>query len=468
MKEVVTGSDALGIWATLQQMAKVLGFHDLLSFFLVTVFLLCAVAFVITGAIFLVKKRRERLADLEKIVLDVQRPLDRRAHDEPSVAKTASVATKPVKKIVPATGLATPVSTSESKPALKPKIISEPKKPAQTLKEPKPSTEPAKIFEPLGVTDERQKPVVVPVPDAKTGLGAALKNTRGGFMEKLSQLFTRSADISDEDFEEIEAILFTADIGAKTAQKLLDGLRARVREQKISDKTFLRSVLKEEMRRILDSAEPKALSGAETPQVFMFVGVNGAGKTTSIGKLGAQLAKAGKKVLFGAGDTFRAAATEQLNIWGERVGAKVISGKENSDSASVLFEAIEKAKADQADYVLCDTAGRLHTKISLMDELKKVHRVVNKAQAGAPHEVFLVIDATMGQNAITQAREFAAATPLTGVVLSKLDGTAKGGVALGIVDELKVPIRYVGIGEQVADLRVFDAKLFVDALFDEA
>lgn len=299
------------------------------------------------------------------------------------------------------------------------------------------------------------------------GLGSALQNTRSGFMAKLSRLFSRSTEINDDDFEEMEAILFTADIGAKTAQKLLDGLRTRVREQKISGRPSMEAALKEEMRAIFKRAVPKGAAPNGSLSVYMFIGVNGAGKTTSIGKLGAQLAGSGKKVFFGAGDTFRAAAVKQLVIWGERAGIPVVTGKENADSASVLFDAITEAKKAKADVVLCDTAGRLHTKMGLMDELKKVHRVMSKAENGAPHEVFLVIDATMGQNAIAQAREFAEATPLTGVVLSKLDGTAKGGVALGIVDELEVPIRFVGIGEQALDLKPFDADEFVDALFCE-
>lgn len=325
------------------------------------------------------------------------------------------------------------------------------------------------------IVEEKSHPVlpeVVSVPHLdeapKKALGTALRNTRGGFMAKLASLFSRGSTISDEDFEELEAILFTADIGAKTAQKLLDAVRARVKAAKLQDKSAIRQALKEEMRAVFDRAPSKeAFVPVAEPTVYMFVGVNGAGKTTSIGKLGAQMAASGKKVYFGAGDTFRAAAVMQLSIWGERSHIPVVTGKENADSAAVLFDAIAQAKAANADAIFCDTAGRLHTKVGLMDELKKVHRVLGKAQAGAPHEVFLVIDATMGQNAIAQAREFAEATPLTGVVLSKLDGTAKGGVALGIVDELGVPIRFVGVGEGRDDLRPFDADEFVEALFSE-
>ncbi len=409
-------------------------------------FLIGLVAFLAGATVVIMRKRRERLQELEKIVAEVQKQA------APEIQ--APVAKEPVPQVVPP-------KPREVELAPAPRTDSD-VKPQPVIAEELEETVKAKV-------SVVEKPVSAPaVPDGKAALGAALKNTRGGFMQKLARLFSRGQDVSDADFEEMEAILFTADIGAKTAQKLLDVMRDRSLQEKSANKDFLRTVLKEEMTKILESAQAVPVRETTSPQVLMFVGVNGAGKTTSIGKLGAQLANSGKKVLFGAGDTFRAAAVEQLSVWGQRVGAEVVSGKENSDSAAVLFEAIEKAKNSHADYVLCDTAGRLHTKTSLMDELKKVHRVVSKAQIGAPHQVFLVIDATMGQNALNQAREFAQATPLTGVVLSKLDGTAKGGVALGIVDELKVPIRYVGIGERVADLRDFDAKQFVDALFEEA
>lgn len=371
-----------------------------------------------------------------------------------------------------------PVSKSEPKPELKsvpkPEFKPEPKPKLEKIPESKlVAPAPGLKEEPVPTKVEILEESISPreskkeIPQAK-GLGAALLNTRSGFMAKLSRLFSRGqAEISDEDFEEMETILFTADIGAKTAQKLLDGLKKRVREEDLSGKAALEKALKEEMLAILKRAKTKNLAPTESLSVYMFVGVNGAGKTTSIGKLGAQMAESGKKVFFGAGDTFRAAAVKQLSIWGERAGITVVTGKENADSAAVLFDAITEAKKAHADVVLCDTAGRLHTKVGLMDELKKVHRVLAKAESGAPHEVFLVIDATMGQNAIAQAREFAEATPLTGVVLSKLDGTAKGGVALGIVDELEVPIRFVGVGEQLFDLKPFDADEFVNALFSE-
>ena len=211
--------------------------------------------------------------------------------------------------------------------------------------------------------------------------------------------------------------------------------------------------------------EPITQKDENSPTVVMFVGVNGVGKTTSIGKIASLLGKNQKKVVIGAGDTFRAAAAPQLAIWAERSGADIVTGKENSDPASVLFDAVKKGKEDNADFVLCDTAGRLHTKINLMEELKKANRVLAKALPGAPHETLLVIDANTGQNAIAQAKEFASYTPLTGLILTKLDGTAKGGVVIGIVNELKIPIRYIGLGEAAEDLKAFNAKEFVDTLF---
>jgi len=407
------------------QIIQALGFQDLSSFVVALVFLIVALAFIVSGALFLIKKRAERQKALLDVVHEVQKPL---------IQEKAKL---------------------EDKPAPRPTPRPEPK--LELRPEPKPEPEPRPTPEP------KPEPQV----DEKKALGAALKNTRGGFIEKIARLFSRGQEMSDADFESMEAILFTADIGAKTAQKLLDNLKVRLSGQKINDRAHIQDALKEEMRVILRSGQAAEPVVSEAPRVFMFVGVNGAGKTTSIAKLGAKLAAEGKSVIFGAGDTYRAAAVEQLSIWGDRAGISVVRGKEGADSASVLFEAISQGKREHADAVLCDTAGRLHTKIELMEELKKVHRVVNKAHAGAPHEVLLVIDATMGQNAIAQAREFALATPLTGVVLSKLDGTAKGGVALGIVDELKVPIKYIGIGEKASDLKEFDADKFVDALFEE-
>lgn len=484
MQNTESANTVVDTLSMVDRLVEFLGFHDLTSFVIAMIFILAAIAFVVSGAIFLVKKRRERLAELNKIVTEIQAEHKSLGVTEPERAfpkemlktatleeKISQVRAKPLvaEKIAPPPS---PKFEKVKRPVAPKTEIKPPEKiKVPAVAAPKPIEAKKAVVEPKGEIEPPALKIEVPEPKPmvveKKALGAALKNTRGGFMHRLARLFSSTHEISDEDFEAMEAILFSADIGVKTAQKLLDNVKARVAEQKSTDRAFLRQALKEEMRKIFASANPIAAHDAEAPKVVMFVGVNGAGKTTSIGKMGAQLKNQGKAVYFGAGDTFRAAAVKQLSLWGERVGAPVISGKENSDSASVLFDAIDQAKKAHADVVLCDTAGRLHTKSDLMDELKKVHRVVNKAHAGAPHEVFLVIDATMGQNAIMQAREFALATPLTGVVLSKLDGTAKGGVALGIVDELKVPIRFVGIGEQVDDLKEFDADQFIDALFDE-
>ncbi len=237
----------------------------------------------------------------------------------------------------------------------------------------------------------------------------------------------------------------------------------RLKNKELDDEEKVWAALRAEARKILGDAGRLKLKGK--PTVVMLVGVNGAGKTTTIGKLASKLKAQGKKVVLGAGDTFRAAAVQQLEVWGERESAQVVKGKEGADPSSVLFEAVNKAKEAGADVVLCDTAGRLHTKVNLMEELTKVHKTLGKALDGAPHETLLVLDATNGQNALQQAKMFQEAITLTGVVLTKLDGTAKGGVVLAIADELKLPVRYIGIGERPADLREFDPDEFIEALF---
>ena len=303
----------------------------------------------------------------------------------------------------------------------------------------------------------------------KKSLFQALSQTRSGFIGKITNVFSGKGSISEDTFEGLEAALFSADIGAQTADRLFDAVRTKMKNAELGAADKVATGLKEEIVEILSGVENKPLAlDTSTPAVVMVVGVNGAGKTTSIGKLTHQLQAEGKKVVLGAGDTFRAAAVEQLEIWGERNSVPVIKGKEGADPSSVLFDAVSTAKESQADIVLCDTAGRLHTKTNLMEELKKVHRVLGKAQEGAPHEVLLVLDATTGQNAIQQAKQFGNAVPLTGIVLTKLDGTAKGGVVIGIAEELKVPVRYIGVGESIEDLRPFDAAAFVDALFEES
>jgi fused signal recognition particle receptor len=290
-----------------------------------------------------------------------------------------------------------------------------------------------------------------------------LARTRGGFIGRLADLLRGKREIDPALLSQIEEILLGSDVGVKTSQLLIERLHERLANKELNDEEKVWAALRSEAQRILGDGGRMKLR--DKPTVVMMVGVNGSGKTTTIGKLASKLRAQGKKVLLGAGDTFRAAAVQQLAVWAEREGAEIVTGKEGADPAGVLFEAVQKAKDTNVDVVLCDTAGRLGTKVNLMEELSKVHRSIGKAMENAPHEVLLVLDATNGQNALAQAKQFQEKIPITGVVLTKLDGTAKGGVILAIADELKVPVRYIGIGERAADLREFDAAEFVEALF---
>ncbi len=303
--------------------------------------------------------------------------------------------------------------------------------------------------------------------EAGRTLAEGLARTRGGFMARLNAFVGASKQLDDAALAELEEILFSADIGVHTATALLESVRERLKRRELSDVGRVKAALREEIERILSQASGAhgGLPDAAPPQVVMVVGVNGTGKTTTIGKLAAKLRMAGKSVILGAGDTFRAAAGEQLDVWADRAHVPIVRGKDGSDPGAVLFDAVARARAEKMDVVLCDTAGRLHTKANLMDELKRLKRTLAKAHPGAPHEVLLVVDATTGQNAIQQARQFHDALGVTGFVLTKLDGTAKGGVIVGICDELKIPVRYIGIGEKVVDLKEFDPHAFVEALF---
>ncbi len=296
-------------------------------------------------------------------------------------------------------------------------------------------------------------------------LNAALKKTRDGLVGRIGKALAGKT-IDEGILDELEAVLFTSDVGARTAERLLEAVKSKLKAGELSDVAKVQAALKAEIVDILDgpSHGPANLDG-DGLRVVMIVGVNGAGKTTSIGKLTHRLKGQGKTVLLGAGDTFRAAATEQLEIWAERNECPIVKGAEGADPASVLYDAVTAAQSQNVDVVLCDTAGRLHTKVNLMEELSKVHRVLGKAQEGAPHEVWLVLDATVGQNAIQQAKQFSEAVPVTGIVLTKLDGTAKGGVVIGLCAEMNIPVRYIGVGEQLSDLRPFSAAGFADALF---
>ncbi|MFN3198086.1 MAG: signal recognition particle-docking protein FtsY [Bradymonadia bacterium] len=310
-------------------------------------------------------------------------------------------------------------------------------------------------------------PAEAPVEAAGKTLKEGLTRTREGFVGKLGKLFSRAKTLDDDLLGDIEEALFTADIGVKTSQRLVEIVHEELKGNALQDPQAVWSTLKGKIAEILKvDATPVDLDAAK-PFVIMVVGVNGAGKTTSIGKLARRFSDEGRSVMLAAGDTFRAAAVEQLQAWGERANVPVIRGEDGQDPASVAFDACKQANEAGADVLIVDTAGRLQAKKALMDELGKVHRVMNKAIPGAPHEVWLVLDSTNGQNAISQAREFTSVVDVTGIVLTKLDGTAKGGVVIGITDEMNLPVRYIGIGEKAEDLRPFDAAAFTEALLSE-
>ncbi len=300
--------------------------------------------------------------------------------------------------------------------------------------------------------------------DDVKALKKGLATTRGGFIARLAKIFGRKKEIDPEILDEMQEVLISADIGVKTSEKILERLKKRMEANELSDEDRVWEALREEARTIL-STRGRELSLKGKPAVMIVVGVNGVGKTTTIGKLASRYKDEGKKVILAAGDTFRAAAVLQLEMWGRRVGCDVMKGKERADPASVIFDAIKKAKDEGADIVIADTAGRLHTKTNLMEELKKVVRTAEKALERPVDEILLVLDSTTGQNAIQQAQLFKEAIQVSGLALTKLDGTAKGGVILGIADEHDLPVHFVGIGERVEDLREFDASTFVEALF---
>ncbi len=296
-------------------------------------------------------------------------------------------------------------------------------------------------------------------------LVTGLSKTQGQLVKRLDHVFRGRGEIDDALYEELETVLLTADVGIRATQRLLDAIKRRAERDELSNPEALRSLLQDEIRRVLSRGDSSLAEVEGEPTVILVVGVNGAGKTTTIGKLASRYREQGRRVLLGAGDTFRAAAIEQLEVWADRAKAEIVKNKEGSDPSAVIFDAIKAGQARGVDVVIADTAGRLHTKSDLMDELKKVTRVAGKAQPGAPHEVLLVLDATMGQNALAQARVFHEGCSLTGLILTKLDGTARGGVIIAICDELQLPVKFIGIGEKVEDLRPFDPDDFVRALF---
>lgn len=297
-------------------------------------------------------------------------------------------------------------------------------------------------------------------------LKEGLTKTRESFISKIENLVSLGKKIDEELYEELEELLIQADVGVNTAIELVEDLRKVVKERKVEDSAELKDILKELIANIMGDEEYK-LSLRNKPAIIVVVGVNGAGKTTTIGKLANNFKEEGKKVLLAAGDTFRAAAIDQLEIWGNRVGCEIIKHKEGADPAAVVFDSIQAARARQSDILIVDTAGRLHTKTNLMEELKKIFRVIQRELQDSPDEVLLVLDATTGQNAISQSKLFAQAAGVTGIVLTKLDGTAKGGVVIGIKSELNIPVKYIGVGEKIDDLKEFNPKDFVDALFED-
>jgi fused signal recognition particle receptor len=383
---------------------------------------------------------------------------------------------------------------SRKRPALKPEDVEaeqapaaeepkkEPEKAAVHAKAPaQPSAERAVEQPSLAPSHPQEAPISPALPVEKprapeqpakkrdvSALVPGLERTRSSWVKRLGQLFAGKRELDPALLEEIEKVLLTADIGVRTSQKLLAEIRESLDKKAIKDPSAVWSFLRKRCTEILTLDAPPTDFGTAKPFVLLIIGVNGSGKTTTIGKLASKLKSQGNSVLLAAGDTFRAAAAEQLEIWGTRVGAPVVRGKEGGDPSSVIFDGVKKARAEGLDIVIADTAGRLHTKSNLMEELQKVRRVTGKAMEGAPHETWLVIDSTNGQNAIAQAQEFTKGMAVSGIVLTKLDGTAKGGVILGIADQLRIPVRFIGVGERVEDLREFDAEDFVEALFGEA
>jgi fused signal recognition particle receptor len=393
--------------------------------------------FLLVGVAVLRKARRRRLEELRET-----REEELSARAEEAQLREGEAAAKAERE-------------EEPTPRL-PEVPSEPLEPAV----------PAAV--PPGV--EPGEPIVGEVPPkVDEALKAGLAKTKASFFGRLSEIFSRGPQVDPKTLDSLEEALLLADVGVQLSSRLVTELRGELKERRLTNAEEVQKALREQMLTALKQAngaghDPLALHG-DRPRVILFVGVNGVGKTTTIGKISQLLRERGLKVLLAAGDTFRAAAAEQLGIWAERTGCQIVRGAEGADPASVVFGAIEEGKKVGADVVLADTAGRLHTKTSLMDEIKKVKRSIGKARAGAPDEVWLVVDATTGQNALQQAREFNTALGLTGIILTKLDGTAKGGVVVAIADALKLPVRFVGVGEKAADLRPFDAHSFLAGLF---
>ena len=332
----------------------------------------------------------------------------------------------------------------------------------------KKKAQPAEAVTPAQVEEQK-----VQVEEQQKELNAGLERTKTGLFSKLARAVAGRSTVDADVLDDLEEVLITSDVGVETTVKIIERIEQRVARDKYMNTSELNGILREEIVNLMDEAHSTegnfGLDAKEgEPYVVMVVGVNGAGKTTTIGKLAAQLKKEGKKVWIGAADTFRAAAIDQLQVWADRAGATMIRQEMGSDPASVAFDTLQSAKANGADVVLIDTAGRLHNKIGLMNELTKIRNVMGKVIPDAPHEVMLVLDGSTGQNAFEQAKQFTQATQVTSLAITKLDGTAKGGVVIGISDQFHIPVRYIGIGEGVDQLRIFDRREFINALFGDA
>jgi len=394
------------------------------------------------------KKAEKPAAKAEKPKKEAEKPkkeAEKKPAEAPAKPAAKPAAEAPVEaKAAPEAAKPTAAAVEEAAPK---EPVVEPARPVRMVKQPAAPAEHKRDVEGLrkGLTKARDKE---------------------GFFGRLKALFTGSKELDPNIVEQIEEVLLTSDVGVKTTEALLADIKDALQKHELKDSERAWEVLRERATKILDIGGGGLILSAQ-PTVVMIVGVNGVGKTTTIGKLATKLKAEGRKVVLAAGDTFRAAAVQQLNVWGKRVDCEVVSGKDGANPGAVIFDAIQKAKEIGADIVLADTAGRLHTKTNLMDELTKVARTMNKAFDGAPHETLLVLDATNGQNALQQAAMFKDSIPLTGIVLTKLDGTAKGGVILGICAEHNIPVRYIGIGERAEDLRDFVADEFVEALLGQ-
>jgi fused signal recognition particle receptor len=434
----------------------------------------------LVGFLFVRAARRRRLREIEGVGEPPARELSSRRQarkleprEEPEEGQDDAAAAEG-EPATPPPQVAAPAARPKPAPApaREPERPAAPPREAQVLPFPKPKPAAPAPEAPV------EKPAPAPEVEAPAeperrkkkdvaALAPGLARTRStGFIAGLGALFKGRKELDPSIVGELEKVLLTADIGVRTSEKLLEEIRTSLSRKELGNPDAIWAFLKRRSAEILAQDVAPVDFGGKKPYVLLMIGVNGSGKTTTIGKLAAKLVGSGKKVLLGAGDTFRAAAAEQLDIWANRTGATLVRGKEGADPSSVLFDAVKRGVTEGFDVVIADTAGRLHTKTDLMQELQKVRRTIDKACPGAPHETWLVIDSTSGQNAIAQAQIFTKDLQVSGIVLTKLDGTAKGGVILGIADQLKLPVRYVGIGERVEDLREFDAEEFVEALFE--